>query len=219
MTVESAQYISQLQPNDPAGTDLVSEGDNHLRLIKSVLQNSFEPNIDKPLIPEITDKAKHLLAVNEAADGIEWRDPQDLPTGADFFRYWKSAEQTINPQDGTVRVLFDVEKEDPDNVWNASEWEVGVTGIYHIEAWFRIVEDAIVDHDLAVRVNGSPYKQLSYTDYLSGGNKLHSMQISSAVICTAGDKIDIAARSESKLVIQGATGGTFMSGVSGYRIR
>jgi hypothetical protein len=44
MTVESATYISQLVPANPSSSDNISEGDDQLRLIKSVLQSQF-PNI------------------------------------------------------------------------------------------------------------------------------------------------------------------------------
>ena len=44
MTVESATYISQLNTAQPAASDNISEGDDHLRLIKSVLQAQF-PNL------------------------------------------------------------------------------------------------------------------------------------------------------------------------------
>lgn len=41
MTIEVATYINDLQPVNPTSTDQVSQGDDHLRLIKQVLQNSF----------------------------------------------------------------------------------------------------------------------------------------------------------------------------------
>lgn len=41
MTVESATYISQLSPTLPADGDDIPEGDNHIRLLKSVLQAQF----------------------------------------------------------------------------------------------------------------------------------------------------------------------------------
>ena len=44
MTVESATYISQLNTAQPAASDNISEGDDHLRLIKNVLQSQF-PNL------------------------------------------------------------------------------------------------------------------------------------------------------------------------------
>lgn len=44
MTVETATYINQLDSAKPGATDLKSEGDDHLRLIKSTLQATF-PNL------------------------------------------------------------------------------------------------------------------------------------------------------------------------------
>lgn len=41
MTVEVASFISQFDQTLPTSTDLRSEGDNHMRLIKAVLQNQF----------------------------------------------------------------------------------------------------------------------------------------------------------------------------------
>ena len=41
MGVESATYISQLDDTLPTASDAVSQGDNHLRLIKEVLQGQF----------------------------------------------------------------------------------------------------------------------------------------------------------------------------------
>ena len=44
MTVESASFINQLSPSNPASGDPISEGDSHLRLIKTVLKSQF-PNL------------------------------------------------------------------------------------------------------------------------------------------------------------------------------
>ena len=43
MTVETAAFISGLVPAYPPGSDSISEGDDHLRLLKTVLQSTF-PN-------------------------------------------------------------------------------------------------------------------------------------------------------------------------------
>ena len=42
MPVESATYVADLQPVNPPSTDPRSQGDDHLRLIKQVLQNTFQ---------------------------------------------------------------------------------------------------------------------------------------------------------------------------------
>ena len=44
MPVETASYISQLVSTYPAGTDAKAQGDDHIKLIKSVLQSQF-PNL------------------------------------------------------------------------------------------------------------------------------------------------------------------------------
>lgn len=48
MALESASYIAQLNSANPTSTDTVSQADDHLRLIKSVLKNTF-PNLDQPV--------------------------------------------------------------------------------------------------------------------------------------------------------------------------
>lgn len=47
MSLEVANFISDLDPNNPGPTDLKNQGDDHLRLIKKVLQNTF-PNATGP---------------------------------------------------------------------------------------------------------------------------------------------------------------------------
>jgi hypothetical protein len=48
MALESATYVNQLNPAFPASTDLLAQGDDHIRLIKAVLQATF-PNINGPV--------------------------------------------------------------------------------------------------------------------------------------------------------------------------
>ena len=67
MPVESAQYIWQLDPANPTSTDPVSEGDNHLRMIKQTLPASF-PGMSAPWTTDQRIKA---------ADPV---DPTDLVT-------------------------------------------------------------------------------------------------------------------------------------------
>jgi len=45
MPLESATYIGDLNIANPAGADSKSQGDDHLRLIKSVLKNTFPSNV------------------------------------------------------------------------------------------------------------------------------------------------------------------------------
>jgi microcystin-dependent protein len=45
MPLETGSYISDLDANNPSPTDVASQGDDHIRLIKSVLKNTF-PNLN-----------------------------------------------------------------------------------------------------------------------------------------------------------------------------
>lgn len=45
MGLETGTYIEDLAPGNPLGTDPKSQGDDHLRLIKACIKNSF-PNTD-----------------------------------------------------------------------------------------------------------------------------------------------------------------------------
>lgn len=44
MPLETAQFINQLNEANPLGSDPIAAGDDHLRLIKSTLKNTF-PNV------------------------------------------------------------------------------------------------------------------------------------------------------------------------------
>jgi len=50
MALESGTYIKDLVSTNPLGTDAISQGDDHVRLIKSVLQNSFPSTNNAPII-------------------------------------------------------------------------------------------------------------------------------------------------------------------------
>ena len=53
MALESATYISQLVDTNPAGSDVISQGDDHIRLIKKVVQDSL-PDVDQVATTIIT---------------------------------------------------------------------------------------------------------------------------------------------------------------------
>jgi hypothetical protein len=54
MTVESANYVSDLNATLPTGADTAFEGDNHIRLLKSVLQASL-PYANSPILATPTE--------------------------------------------------------------------------------------------------------------------------------------------------------------------
>jgi len=77
MAVETGDYISDLVPTAPNGADPVAQGDDHLRLIKKVLQGTFNGLIG-PLMTKL--KGSLRVPVGLTAD-------RDSPTELGLFRY------------------------------------------------------------------------------------------------------------------------------------
>jgi microcystin-dependent protein len=65
MPIESANYVNQLNSAYPAATDGVKEGDDHIRLVKKVLKDTF-PNLD--------------AAVTKTATQLNY-EPREMPIG------------------------------------------------------------------------------------------------------------------------------------------
>lgn len=69
MSIEVATYIGDLQPTNPPGTDPKSQGDDHIRLIKSVLQNQF-PGPDRAwAIPNVQVYSTSPINIPKTLDG------------------------------------------------------------------------------------------------------------------------------------------------------
>ena len=83
MALESATYISGLVDTNPTGSDSISQGDDHIRLIKKVVQDSL-PDTDQAvgtIVPKASapttqvlgtiwyDTGNALLKINTAASG------------------------------------------------------------------------------------------------------------------------------------------------------
>jgi len=81
MGLESATYISQLVATNPLGSDEKQQGDNHMRLLKSVLKAQF-PNLG---VAAVTATAAQL---NALFDDKAW-----VPSGA--IMMWSGSVATI----------------------------------------------------------------------------------------------------------------------------
>jgi microcystin-dependent protein len=66
MSLEAATYITDLDANNPTPTDLKSQGDDHIRLIKSVLKNTFPGANAAASTAKVVAKSANYTAV--AAD-------------------------------------------------------------------------------------------------------------------------------------------------------
>ena len=68
MTVETATYISQLNPSYPASGDPKSEGDDQIRLLKTVLQTQF-PNFGTNAITATAAEVNYSVGLTGAIQG------------------------------------------------------------------------------------------------------------------------------------------------------
>lgn len=94
MAKENANWITELVDSNPLPTDPVSEGNDHLQMIKTVLKNTFPGTSTSPLIPDQAGKNNKVLA----SDGTNTRWTSALNvegtfSDATFNRY---AETTKN---------------------------------------------------------------------------------------------------------------------------
>lgn len=86
MGLESATYISGLVPTNPPSNDPKSQGDDHIRLIKSVLQATF-PSFDRPFHPHkvLAKTADYIIDITDenaviTVDATGGAFELDLPT-------------------------------------------------------------------------------------------------------------------------------------------
>jgi hypothetical protein len=79
MSLENAKWIHELMKTNPQGTDVISQGDNHIRMIKEVLKDTFPSDFDGAMIPDITGNAGKVLAINAGGTAIEWVAPYSPP--------------------------------------------------------------------------------------------------------------------------------------------
>lgn len=68
MTVEQVEYISDLDVNNPAGGDSISEGDDHIRNIKKAISKTFPKVTGEVTVTH--DQLNGLPALLDANSGI-----------------------------------------------------------------------------------------------------------------------------------------------------
>jgi hypothetical protein len=88
MTVESATYIGQLDPTKPAGSDGKAEGDDMIRLLKSVLQAQFT-SLGNAAVT-VTAAQLNSVTAKGAIAGQAWTGSHDF-TGATITAATKTA--------------------------------------------------------------------------------------------------------------------------------
>ena len=64
MAVESASWVTQLVATNPVVGDPVGEGDDHLRMIKTVLQKSFPSSSTAAIVPNVSGQSGKYLSTD-----------------------------------------------------------------------------------------------------------------------------------------------------------
>ena len=64
MGIETGNFISNLNSANPLSSDNVSEGDDHLRMLKTVLKNSFPSTSTAAIVPNVSGQSGKYLTTD-----------------------------------------------------------------------------------------------------------------------------------------------------------
>ena len=138
MSLENGTYIKDLQPLNPPATDPVSQGNDHLKLIKKVLKNSFPSDIDEPMIPDIDGNDGQFLKVKADGSGTEWSsvDLASLRVKGQFVRpkFEYAGADSINIGPGT----YDLGAKGTTVSWDTP---LNISGIAGSDQWLYVYLD------------------------------------------------------------------------------
>ena len=67
MALESADWVTQLVSTNPVVGDPVGQGDDHLRMLKTVLKNSFPSTSTTAIVPNVSGQTGKVLT-NDGTD-------------------------------------------------------------------------------------------------------------------------------------------------------
>ena len=93
MALETASWITQLVSANPVDGDPVGEGDDHLRMLKTVLKNSFPSASTTAVIPNVSSQSGKYLTT----DGTDtsWGVVSAGATGAGGDEVFYENEQNV----------------------------------------------------------------------------------------------------------------------------
>ena len=67
MALETAAWVTQLVSTNPVVGDPVGQGDDHLRMLKTVLKNSFPSTSTTAVVPNMSGQSSKVLT-NDGTD-------------------------------------------------------------------------------------------------------------------------------------------------------
>ena len=126
MTVESASYISQLDTTLPTASNLISEGDDHLRLTKTVLKTQF-PNFGTTAIAASAVEVNYCVGVTSA---IQMQLNTKAPTASPTFTGTAALPATTS-----IGTVSDVEIATLDGVTSSIQTQLNSKGASAGQVW------------------------------------------------------------------------------------
>jgi len=231
MALESAAFISGLVDTNPSGSDSISQGDDHLRLIKKVVQDSL-PDVDQAAATVIVkgtapttqvkgtiwyDTTLGILKVNTATTGASpsWSDLMG-GAGTRAFSVTKGGTNQTISTGSPEKVTWSTEEFDVGGVFASDRFTCDVAGKYHFYFCLKYTASALYDNEVRLYKNGSLFRYANYfIAYDSGANTGRpSMQLEATLDLAVNDYIEVWVHQESggDLDIDGATTSTWFTG-------
>jgi hypothetical protein len=227
MALESASFINGLVSTNPTGSDSISQGDDHLRLLKTVLKASL-PDVDQAAATVIvkatapTTQVKGTIWYDTSADkikintattgsspnwvelgvGAPWNGTGfNTLAGSCMFRVWMDTDQTLNNA-VYEKLQFDTEEFDIGSNFDVSNYyfTAPVDGKYYFHAMMRSAATHGSDDDLAIYKNSTAYAQQSTFEQVSGPAYVTTsptLMVSCIMDMTAGDTASVYAHTET----------------------
>ena len=98
MGLETATYITDLVSTNPLGTDSKAQGDNHIRLLKSVLQTQF-PNLGSAAVTATAAELNILDGVTSTATELNIMDGGTSASSTTLV----DADRVVTNDNGTMK--------------------------------------------------------------------------------------------------------------------
>ena len=242
MALESATYVSGLNSSNPASTDAVSFGDDHLRLLKSILQSSF-PDVDQAAATIIVkssapttqikgtiwyDTTSNKIKINTAATssspswaeiGVSAPWSTNPALNCMFHTTMSSTQSLANTT--LTKLNFDTETFDVGSDFNTGTYQftAPAAGKYYFNAAMRSSTTHSSDDDFYIYKNSTAYaaehqfNQVSGPAYVTVSN---TMNISCVMDMSASDTAEVKAYTETGAWTMG--NGASATFFAGYRI-
>jgi hypothetical protein len=226
MTVESATYINGLNASNPSSSDLKSEGDDHIRLVKSTVKATF-PNVVGAVT--LTDTQLNAAAVKDGSGNLtisgNWIDLGTAVNSISGFAYLHTDNFTTD----TSRVLPSYGVTWKVMSWSSSNPVAHLTGYGGVSLWaggtevVRVTSSGVTvtgtlnaaipwtsvsgkPSNVSYFSNDSGYQTTSGTVTNLSGGTVNATTVTASSTITGGGDITVAGRFFGHNGVGGGTG-------------